>query len=253
MQILGTRIDGIRRNEALDRVRGFLVSDDQHMVVTPNPEILVAAMEDHDFRDILNSASLSVPDGFGVILMGRLLGEEISERITGVDFLDDLMCLADETGHAVCFIGGHHDEIPRRAGDRFVERYPSLNIVHTESGGDVFLTDDSWEMDDELLNRIRGAEPAILIVGFGHGKQEKWINDFLSELPSVKVAMGVGGALDFWAGEIRRAPQWMRAIGFEWLWRLVHEPYRWKRIVTAVIIFPFYIFKDHLLNRHIVP
>lgn len=253
MEILGTHIDGIRRQEALDRVRSFVVDDEQHMIVTPNPEILVAAHRDHEFREILNHASLSVPDGFGVVALGKLLGEEIPERITGVDFVDDLMCLADEIGHRVCFVGGTHDDILLRARDHFVGRYPSLQIVHAESGGEVRKVDMGWIMDSELLDRIRGAEPVILIVGFGHGKQERWIADHLDQLPSVKVAIGVGGALDFWAGNVRRAPQWMRQIGLEWLWRLIVEPRRWKRIITAVVIFPYFVLTDRFFNRRAVP
>lgn len=253
MEILGTHIDGIRRKEALDRVRGFLAGEGQHMIVTPNPEILVAAHRDREFRKILNHASLSIPDGFGVVIMSALFDSGVPERITGTDFLDDLMCLADETGYRVCFVGGAHDSVPCAARNHFVKRYPSLQIVHAESGGVVERNDCAWSMDSELLNRIRDAAPTILVIGFGHGKQEQWIADHMKALPSVKVAIGVGGALDFWAGEVRRAPRWMRQMGIEWLWRLAIEPRRWKRMIIAVIIFPYYVFKNRLFNRRTVP
>lgn len=251
MRILGTQIDAIWRKEALDRVREMMSGDLQHHIVTPNPEMLVRAAQDPEFQKILNQASLRLPDGFGLQLASLLGGEIIPERITGTDFLDDLICLADETGHRVCFLGGEND-VAVRAREHFVGRYPSLQIVHAESGGEIIPSpsrgegqgEGAWQTEPGLLDRIRSVEPHILVVGLGHEKQEKWIADHLAQLPSVKIAMGVGGALDFWAGRVRRAPRWLRRIGLEWLWRLIVEPRRWRRIVIAVFIFPILVLRD---------
>ena len=88
-----------------------------------------------------------------------------------------------------------------------------------------------------MLERIRAFRPDILAVGFGHGKQEKWIADHLTTLP-VHIAMGVGGSFAFLSGRIPRAPKWMRLIGLEWVWRLVREPSRIGRIFRATVVFP---------------
>lgn len=235
--MLGVKLDALTRKEAVDRVRELLFSNQQHLIVTPNPEMLVVAHGDSEFQKILNTASLKLPDGIGLVLLGRL-----PERITGTDFLDDLMCLAEETGHKVGFLGGQ-GEVPELARDHFRKRYSGLRIVHAESGGEI---KERWQMDSGLLTRIQNTKPDILVVALGHKKQELWIKDHLSKLPSVKIAIGVGGALDFWAGQIRRAPKIMRKLGLEWLWRLFLEPCRWRRIFTAVIIFPYLVIKQKL-------
>ena len=104
-----------------------------------------------------------------------------------------------------------------------------------------------------LLSRINSARPIILFVAFGQGKQEKWIFHHLDLLPSVRVAIGVGGALDFIAGEIKRAPVWLQKIGWEWLYRLTQEPKRWPRIINAVVVFPALVIKEKFFKKPYEP
>jgi len=119
-----------------------------------------------------------------------------------------------------------------------------LKIVGAESGGEITNPKDT---DIDLINRIKELKPKILFVAFGHVKQEKWIFYHLDQLPSVKLAIGVGGAFDYISGNVRRAPEFMRRIGLEWLFRLIQQPSRWKRILNAVIVFPFLIIKKRFL------
>jgi N-acetylglucosaminyldiphosphoundecaprenol N-acetyl-beta-D-mannosaminyltransferase len=97
----------------------------------------------------------------------------------------------------------------------------------------------SDEKTEDAMTRITLFAPEILLVGFGHPKQERWIANNLHQFPSVKIVVGVGGTFDVWAGRIFRAPKWLRALGLEWLWRLMQEPKRFRRIWNAVIVFPY--------------
>lgn len=243
LQILGVPIDALRRDEALSRVDVFL-DGGRHLVTTPNPEMLVMAHRDSKFREVLNSADLAIPDGIGLVLMAALRGEEIPERITGVDFLVEVAGLIAVKGKSVFFLGAE-DGVARSAANGLKKKYPTLIIAGAESGGTLRQTPEGqWRIDDKTMEALRSASPDVLFVAFGHGKQEKWIADNLADLTSVRVAMGVGGAFDFISGRTKRAPKAMRMFGLEWLWRLLREPRRAGRIWTAVAVFPWLVLRE---------
>ncbi len=227
------------------RLRDFLMADGGRQVVTINPEFLVAARKDPEFTSILTGADLQTIDGFGLKLVGDLSGETCT-RITGTDLLHSLSAIASEQNKRIMFLGGKNPDVGQRAADKIRMKYPQANIV-TIYGGLIRKNSQSeWEMPSDLLDQIRAQAPDILFVALGQKKQEKWIHDHLSQLPSVKIAVGIGGVLDVLAGEIRESPAWMRRVGMEWLWRLIQEPRRFKRIVTAVIVFPVLCIYDRM-------
>lgn len=227
----GVRIDNVTTAHALERVMFFLNSSSQHYIVTPNPEFIVAAQHDEEFRTILNQADMAVPDGFGLFLAAPFL----KERICGVDLMEKICQAAAQTGDKV-FLLGAKKGIAEKAARALERKYAGLTI-------------ESHENEEQCAAALRNAQPKILFVALGHPKQEKWIYKNLKNFPSVKVAMGVGGAFDFLSGKVQRAPLLMRNIGLEWLWRLFMEPRRIKRIFTAVIVFPWLLlsskFKIH--------
>jgi len=119
------------------------------------------------------------------------------------------------------------------------DRHPALKVVGTLSGGRISVdSDDEPLLSPEVKESISAAAPDVLFVAFGHEIQERWIASHLHKFPSVRVAMGIGGAFDFWAGDVRRAPRWIRQLGLEWCWRLILQPWRLGRILTAVVFFP---------------
>lgn len=240
-QILGVLIDAITRAEAGRRVEAMLHEPRGHAIATPNPEMLVAASADADFRGALRAADMTIPDGFGLLLVSRLLGQPIPERITGTDFIDDVCAIAVKQHKRVFLLGGEGERVAERAAEELVKRHPGLKIAGARSGFKVF-----WEspatpiIEGDTLVAVKAAAPDILFVAFGHRKQELWIQKTLPHLPSVRLAMGVGGAFDFIAGDVLRAPSIMRKLGLEWLWRLALEPRkRFRRIWTAVAVFPY--------------
>lgn len=233
--LLGVPFDRVTMREAVTRVLVMLDGNAQSHVMTPNAEMLVAACRDEAFRAVLNAASLNVADGIGVVWMSRLIGRPLPERVAGVDLVRRLAAELPER-HGV-FLLGAADGVAERAAAALIEANPRLTIAGTASGS---------PRDSDapaLLERIRASGAALLLVAYGAPAQDIWIHRHRSELPSVRVAIGVGGTFDFLAGKRRRAPLWMRRAGIEWAWRLWLEPRRIGRIVTAVFVFPLLVLR----------
>lgn len=237
IHVAGVPIDPLRFEEAVVLADKLLKSRRQHFIVTPNPEMAVKAFHDPVFKRALDHADLAVCDGFGLKLIGTLMGQKIPEVIRGVDFSLALASLCEQEKCSLYLLGGG-DGVAEQAAKKLRSHFPKLDIVGAESGGHITKGLTGWHFDHKLLDRIRKAKPDMLFVALGHGKQEKWIYQFLKQLPSVKVAIGIGGTLDFISGKVKRAPSLLRSLHLEWLWRLILEPWRFFRIVTAVLVFP---------------
>lgn len=240
MKILGVKIDNVTMDEAVNCIVSMIEDGGKHYVVTPNAEFLVDAQRDCKFRDVLNNADLSIPDGMGLVYASKFYGAPLSERVAGTDLVDKLCASAAGEGWSVFFLGGRRG-VGERAAGILQKKYPGLNICgfyegKKEEGGD--------EETLGAIAEVSGSVPLdILFVAYGHPDQEKWIARNLEEL-EVSVAIGVGGAFDFVSGAVPRAPLWMRRVGLEWLFRLYQEPWRWRRIFKAVIVFPVLVIKD---------
>jgi len=229
MYLLGVRIDNVLMAETLEKIQSFLSDGRQHYIVTINPEFIVKAQEDKEFKKILNKADLAIPDGVGLLWASRMLGEPLKERVAGVDLMSRIMNYESGTKNKVFLLGGRNGVAEKIAG-----QWSAVVGFSEETEG------------TELFARIRQCQPDILLVALGAPKQEKWIAENLSKVPSVKLAIGVGGAFDFLAQKIKRAPVFMQKIGLEWLWRLILQPRRFGRIFNAVIIFPFLILREKI-------
>lgn len=216
--LLGVRVDDISRSELRTLFAAWLNGKEPHVVVTPNPEFLVLAHRDGTFRGLLNAADLSLPDGFGLQIFAP-----IEHRTTGIDALLLLKEICKSQNQKVVTVGGM-----------------SCDVI-------VGNVEDQLLADD--VGRIADLEPDVVAVALGQGKQERIIAAHRNEWPSAKILIGVGGAVDVLAGKKRRAPKLLRRFGFEWLWRLIHEPRRLRRIVNAVIVFPTLVILDRLHHR----
>ncbi len=236
VEILGVKIDNLSLQEVLEKIKLFLNSQNQHFIVTPNPEFLVASNKDEDFKKILNYADIACADGIGLIKAAKFLGQRL-QRVTGVDLVWAICELAEQNNYSVYFLGAG-EMIAAGASLNLKNEYPNLNIVGAESGG---LIIDPKQNDWDLINRINETKPEILFVALGQIKQESWIFYHLDKMTSVKLAIGVGGAFDYISGKIKRPPKFIRNIGLEWLFRLILEPHRFKRIINATILFPILV------------
>jgi N-acetylglucosaminyldiphosphoundecaprenol N-acetyl-beta-D-mannosaminyltransferase len=235
IDILGVQIDNLDITDLLANVEKFLMDGKQHYIVTPNPEIVIAAQKDKEFLKILNEADISLPDGVGLVWASYYLNKPLKQRITGVDFMLKICEMAEQKNCSIFLLGAKGD-VAQKTAEVLMKKFPKLKIVGTESGGEIKLEKLSI-LNSSLIEKINNAKPDILFVAFGAPKQEKWIYYYLPSLPSIKLAMGVGGAFDFISGKVKRAPRFLQKIGLEWFWRFLLEPWRWKRILTATIKF----------------
>ena len=239
-------MDTFSKFEALEKVRIFLQGTEGKMICTPNPEMLVDAQKDVYFKEILNAGDLNICDGKGI----ALLSKEPVARIPGVDFMIDICALAEREGKSVYLLGSGFREVVNACQQKLLLQFPNLKIVGVHPGPDIVPQKSQMdpEQNDAVLEDIIMTAPDILFVAFGHIKQEKWIYEFLPDLPSVRVAMGVGGAFDFISGKVRRAPKVFQKLGLEWLYRLVLEPRRIKRIWKATVVFLYLSFRAKSRN-----
>jgi N-acetylglucosaminyldiphosphoundecaprenol N-acetyl-beta-D-mannosaminyltransferase len=223
-RILGVPVHAVTLAEAVETIRGFARSGGAHQVATVNPEFVAKAQEDREFLRVLNETSLSVPDGIGIVLAGRILGRRFAERVTGVDLMENLAAVAARDGFRL-FLLGAAPGVAEKAANNLVERHPGLAIAG------VFAGSPRREDEDAIVRRVRDARTDILFVAYGAPQQDLWISRNAARA-GVGAAMGVGGSFDFIAGVSRRAPAWAQRLGVEWLYRLVQEPWRWKRMIA---------------------
>ena len=222
--ILDVRTDNVNYDEALSIIEDFVVSGAPHQVATVNPEFIVAAQSDDDFRNILNASSLALPDGVGLLWAARFLGHPLQERVTGTDTVQRIAALAAQKGYSL-FLLGAAPGVAVATAARLCQIYPGLRIAGAHAGS------PAREEEDEIVGLIQRAGPDILFVAYGAPAQDKWIARNLERL-GVPVAMGVGGAFDFISGRAKRAPRRLQRLGLEWLHRLLHEPWRWRRMLA---------------------
>ncbi len=237
--VFGVPIDGPSAENLSSR---FESSTAPTWIVTANPEILLEARQNREYAAALRQADVRTVDGFGLWFLLRLFGVK-TVRVTGIDLAERLIRWAADHHKRVAFIGGIGQDTSRKAMEHWLKKYPSLQIT-AEQGGSISPGGQDDAEGEDARHRLTSFAPDVLFVAFGHPKQERWIARHLSEFPKTEVAMGVGGTFDVWAGNIKRAPKFLRAVGLEWLWRLFLEPKRIGRIFRAVVVFPILFLVD---------
>ncbi len=225
-----------------------------HHITTINPEFLVEASKNKEFFSILNVADVNVPDGIGLMFAAKFLFGKSRKlpRVTGVDVTWRLVEFCAETGRSMYLVGAAKG-VAEKVQDVLEKKFPTLNIVGAEEGipkntvhGSRFTVVS--EEDEKLCDRIRKAAPDVLLVAFGAPKQEVWIAHHRHDFPSVRIAVGVGGTFDYISGIVSYAPSVVRKFGLEWLYRLVIQPRRAKRIFTAVVRFPLAVLHEKIFG-----
>lgn len=202
----------------------------QLFIATVNPEFIMEAKEDPQFKQILNQTSLNTADGTGVCLAMQGLHRVTQPRITGSDSTTEICKLAAKYRRNI-FLLGAAEGIAAKAAQRLKETIPGLEVCGVYSPKNRV---DPLETYPEAIQE-HIMEANLLFVALGAPAQEKWIARNLSSLPNCRIAMGIGGTLDFIAGEVNRAPKWMQIIGLEWLYRLLVNPSRWRRMLKLPI------------------
>ncbi len=217
-------MDAVTFDQALACIEGFIADGRPHQILTVNPEFVMAAQSDAEFRRIINVSALALPDGVGVWWASRHLGRPVPERIPGVDLVERLAALSAQRGYRIFFLGAMPG-VADKAVEMLEACYPGL-VVAGSYGGSPRLAEER-----DIVDRVRAAGPHILCVAYGAPAQDRWIARNMQRL-GVPVCIGVGGAFDYIAGVRPRAPHWLRGVGLEWLHRLVTQPWRWRRMLA---------------------
>jgi exopolysaccharide biosynthesis WecB/TagA/CpsF family protein len=224
LKILGVPVDAISYGEWMSQIGKWVrAGTGARHVCTVNPEFIIVARRDPIFFNILNRAAICVPDGVGLLWASRHLGAPLPERITGSDGVPLIARHAAEKGWKLFFLGAGKG-IAERAAAILKAQHPQLFIAGTYGGSPAEREEDS------IVALINDSDADILLVAYGAPEQDKWIARNLPRL-QVAMAMGVGGSFDFIAGVVPRAPQWMRDRGLEWLYRLLRQPWRLRRML----------------------
>ncbi|HYG57483.1 MAG TPA: WecB/TagA/CpsF family glycosyltransferase [Symbiobacteriaceae bacterium] len=213
-RILSIGVDKVTMDEAVDRCIAFSKGDEPRMVVTPNAEISYRATREPDLAALINQADLVIPDGAGVVIASRILGDPVPERVAGTDLSTKLVARMSQQGRGRVYILGGAPGVAARAAAHLTGHYPGIRVVGHHHG--FFKPEE----EAGVIASIRAAETDVLFVGMGSPRQEQWIARHKHE-HRAKVSLGVGGTIDVWAGTAQRAPEWMRRANLEWLFRIV--------------------------------
>ncbi|NLM97689.1 MAG: WecB/TagA/CpsF family glycosyltransferase [Halanaerobiaceae bacterium] len=235
IKILGIRINNITMKEAVEIIDNYVKDRANSMIVTPNAEMIVRAQKDRELAEIINNSALSVPDGAGVLLASKLLRNPVAERVAGIDLMKESLKLAAERAYSVYLLGSKPGVVDT-ACRKIREQFPAIKITGSHHG---YLDKD---LKKQLVEELKSKKPDILYVGMGSPLQEKFLNEVLP-LVDIGAALAVGGSFDVLAGKVRRAPVWMQKAGLEWLFRLIQEPERVKRM-TALPLFVFLVLRE---------
>ena len=223
---LGIPIHQCDMAKAIERIGEFVEigrsTGRSHQVVTVNADFLVTARREADVHAILRGADLSLADGMPIVWASSALGVRLPERVAGADLVPALAESAIVRGHKIMLFGGLAGSA-KTSADVLRSENPGLLVESLECP-----VGPKGETEERDLEQIRAFAPDIICVALGHPKQERWIR-LHAEALGIPVAVGVGGTLDFIAGQRKRAPGWVRTIGFEWLFRMLQEPQRLTR------------------------
>ncbi len=265
INVLGVLVDNVSKQEAIAKIDSFVASGKHHYIVTPYSEMIVFSQSNPRYLSVLNTASLALPDGIGILWAAKFLSLPgnwltsifqivysgaaivfnkkyvqtiIKEQITGSRFIFDIAKLASERNYSLALVGGENN-VAGLAAEQLKKSFPNLRI-------NLALSDR--EFGDVLATEVSGSLSDILLIAYSPPKQELWIAE---NVEIAKVTIGLGGTFDYLAGKRVVAPNFMHLMGLEWLWRLITQPWRIKRIWNAIPVFIWKVYKykiNHVRN-----
>lgn len=209
-------------------------------IVTANPEIVMHALSDQQYGNIVKQADYITPDGIGVIIGSKIVKRPLKERLPGFDLMGRLLDISNKKSYRVYLLGAT-EEVISAAKENMEKKYSNINIVGYHNG--YF----DWK-DESLLQEMKEAHPDIVFVGLGFPRQEKWIIENMNKFDK-GIFIGLGGSFDVWAGKVKRAPKIWQKLNLEWLYRLLKQPSRWRRMLVLPL-FLLKVLKLRLSNKN---
>ena len=221
IDVMGVPFENVTMTEAVDAAVRILDTGRTAYCVTPNSEIVYEAIFNAELREVLCGADLVLPDGAGVVLGAKILGTPLKQKVAGIEFIENLMQQLENTDRSF-FLLGSKPGVADQAAEKLLKKYPELTIAGTADG---YFQDDA-----EAIAKVNAVKPDVLMVCLGAPKQEFFMWNHKNEL-DVGLMVGLGGSLDGFAGNVKRAPRWMIRCNLEWLYRLIKEPRRIGRMM----------------------
>lgn len=219
VSMLGYNIYSNTKSELLKQISNM----DRVNIISGNPEILYNGLNNKFlFDNFTNKNSIIIPDGVGVVLASKLIGNPVKEKVPGIEVMEDIIRKCEDENKGI-YLVGTKQEIIEACVQNIQKKYPKLRIAGFHNG---FFDLDNC---NDIIEDIKKSKPYAIFVAMGSPRQEKFIVKYMNELPCT-VYMGVGGSFDIFAGVLKRAPRWMIKLGLEWLYRVIKEPFRIKRL-----------------------
>lgn len=225
ISILGVPVHMVTMQETLACITHFMQEPRVHQIATANPEFVMRAQIDGHFMSVLCQADLCLADGIGLVWASQRYGRPLPERVPGSELVYHVAEQCAQNGWRL-FLLGAAEGVAAEAAAILTAKYPSLMIAGTYAGSPHPAENAA------LVERVNASAADVLYVAYGAPKQDKWIARNKEALTTVRVAIGVGGSLDFITGRAIRAPKWVQNLGLEWLHRLIKEPWRWRRMLA---------------------
>lgn len=238
VKILTLNIPSINEKEAKKNIVSVLNEKKCAKIYTPNPQMALGCKESCELTALFERADLLLPDGIGLLIASRILKTPLKERITGIDTAEFILSYAEKHKLSVALLGARPN-VAKLTAKRLTARFPSLNICFTHHG----YFEKSGRENELVLEKLNRSSPDILFVCFGFPSQERWIDENASKIDSLRLCMGLGGALDVWSGKVCRAPKLIQGIKLEWLWRTLSDKKRYHNFYD-IFRFLFLVFSQ---------
>jgi N-acetylglucosaminyldiphosphoundecaprenol N-acetyl-beta-D-mannosaminyltransferase len=224
-EVLGYHFVDNTMDELVSEVHSRIAVSEKTFIVTANPEIITYAQSNPFYDEVIKNSDYITPDGIGIVIASKMLGRPLQERLAGFDLMLRLLELSDKEHYRVYLLGTKPNFIDLSASN-IKKTFPNIEIVGFHHG--------YFQSDKKIIKEIQEKQPDLVFVGLGFPKQEKWISENLQHFQK-GVFIGIGGCLNIWAGVSKRAPKFMVNLNLEWLYRLIKEPSRSKRMLAIPI------------------
>ncbi|MBQ2897333.1 MAG: WecB/TagA/CpsF family glycosyltransferase [Clostridia bacterium] len=234
--IMGVLFDNFTVADTVEKAIQALDSKKPFFIVTPNPEIVNIAIQNHEYRDVLNSADIVTPDGIGIVYASKIIGGEIKKRAAGFDIVKGILEKLNEKSGSVYLFGGK-PSVAEIAAQKISEEFPAIKIAGFHHG---YFDDDA-----KIINDIKSKKPDLLLVCLGAPKQEMWIYNN-KDILNAGIMIGAGGSIDVLSGMTKRAPEIFIKLNLEWFYRLLNEPKRIGRMAKIPVFLLKVLFKRGL-------